>query len=247
MENPSSSRKFIDLIFKASGRWANWNPPSDIKVGDYGKLDEKTGEFNREGNIYIDTHIYLNDENIVQLIKNHPPIAGAREEVFMAAGEKVKRSDLKLGAEVTIPGLAEASIKGQWTFGHKRGALLVMAYPRCSYIPPATILKHLAEVQALEDMYLVTEVFSCPAYSLYLSSGSNEAVDLALVGSFPVPPLPVMTAGVQMEAKWWVQNASGLFRSGRDPTGKDDYTPLYMLKMIRKKKRSIQPTWRESP
>ena len=48
-----------------------------------------------------------------------------------------------------------------------------MAHPRCSYIPPATILKHLAEVKALEDMFLVTEVFSCPAYSLYLSSGSE--------------------------------------------------------------------------
>ena len=48
-----------------------------------------------------------------------------------------------------------------------------MAYPRCSYIPPATILKYLAEVEALIDMLLVTEVFSCPAYSLYLSSGSE--------------------------------------------------------------------------
>ena len=64
----------------------------------------------------------------------------------------------------------------------------------------------------------------------------NEVVDLALVGSFPVPHLPGMTAGVQMEAKWWVQNASGLFRSGRDPEGRDDYTPLYMLKVIHKKR-----------
>ena len=72
-----------------------------------------------------------------------------------------------------IPGLDDALIKGQWAFGSKRGALLIMAHPRCFYIPPATLLKHLAEVQALKDMFLVTEAFSCPAYSLYLSSGSE--------------------------------------------------------------------------
>ena len=77
----------------------------------------------------------------------------------------------RLHSSSAIPGLAEASIKGQWIFGSRCGALLVMAYPRCSYIPPATILKYLAEVEALKDMFLVTEVFVCPAYSLYLSSG----------------------------------------------------------------------------
>jgi hypothetical protein len=48
-----------------------------------------------------------------------------------------------------------------------------MAQPRSSYIPRDTVLKHLAEVQALKDMFLVTEVFLCPAYCLYLSSGSE--------------------------------------------------------------------------
>jgi len=72
-----------------------------------------------------------------------------------------------------IVGLADASIKGQWSFGRERGALLIMAYPRCSYIPRDTFLKHIAEVEALKDMALVTEVFSCPAYSLYLSNKSK--------------------------------------------------------------------------
>jgi len=64
----------------------------------------------------------------------------------------------------------------------------------------------------------------------------NDVVDLALLGSFPVPNAPGLTAGVGMEAKWWSQNTSGLFRSARDPYGKDDYTPLYMIKSIRKKR-----------
>jgi len=48
-----------------------------------------------------------------------------------------------------------------------------MAHPRSSYMPGDTLLKHLAKVQALDDMFLVTEVCLCPAYSLYLSSGGN--------------------------------------------------------------------------
>lgn len=236
--NHSSSRKFIDLIFKASSKWANWNPPHEIKVGDYGKLDSKTGEFNREGNIYEDTTIY-NDEHLAKLVKDLPPKAAAREDVYIAASSKVKRGDLRSSAEGEVAGLAEASIKGQWAFGSKRGALLIMANPRSSHIPQGTLLEHLAKLPILKDMLLITEVFSCPAYSLYLSSGNSEVLDLALVGSFHLPrtsDTPGVTGGSGIEGKWWVQNTTGLFRSAREPHGRDDYTPLYMLKKIRRKR-----------
>ncbi|KAF9221217.1 hypothetical protein BS17DRAFT_785511 [Gyrodon lividus] len=42
------SRKFINLILTA----ANWDPPADIKVGDYGTINRATGSFEWEGNIY---------------------------------------------------------------------------------------------------------------------------------------------------------------------------------------------------
>jgi hypothetical protein len=131
-----------------------------------------------------------------------------------------------------------------------------MAYPRSSHIPQGTLLEHLARLPILKDMVLITEVFSCPAYSLYLSSGSefplclpftpdqcvtrrldSEVLDLALVGSFPLPHTPGVTGGGGIEGKWWVQNTTGLFRSAREPHGRDDYTPLYMLKKIREKRR----------
>jgi len=47
-----SSRKYIDLIYTASSKWANWDPPKQIKVGDYGKINKKTGAFEKEDNIY---------------------------------------------------------------------------------------------------------------------------------------------------------------------------------------------------
>jgi len=63
--------------------------------------------------------------------------------------------------------------EGQWTFGPKRGGLLIMAHPFSSYIPHDTILKHRAKIETLKDRFLVTEVFTCPAYCLYLSNGSE--------------------------------------------------------------------------
>lgn len=59
---------------------------------------------------------------------------------------------------------------------------------------------------------------------------------MALVGSLPVPHAPGVTVGGGIEGKWWAQNANGLFRSARDHHGNDNYTPLYMLKGIRKKR-----------
>ena len=67
-------------------------------MGDYGKLDSKTGEFNKEGNIYDDTTIY-NDEHLAKLVKDHPPKPAAREAVYIAASSKVRRGDLKSSAE----------------------------------------------------------------------------------------------------------------------------------------------------
>ena len=62
---------------------------------------------------------------------------------------------------------------------------------------------------------------------------------MALVGSFPVPHAPGVTAGGTIEGKWWARNTAGLFRSARDHHGEDTYTPLYMLKGIQRKRRWI--------
>ena len=70
-------------------------------MGDYGKVDKQTGEFNREGNIYDDMHIY-EDTDIAVLVKDHPPKPAAREEVYIAASREVKRSDLNFGASMLV-------------------------------------------------------------------------------------------------------------------------------------------------
>jgi len=68
-------------------------------VGDYGKFDKQTGCFNKEGNVYEDTHIY-NDENIAKFVKEHPPKPAPREEVYIAASTNVKRGDFNLSGDM---------------------------------------------------------------------------------------------------------------------------------------------------
>ena len=155
-----------------------------------------------------------------------------------------------------VVGLANASIKGHWKFGSRRGALLIMSQPLSSYLPPEVLLKHLVDIPTFKNKVLVTQVVSCPAYSLYLSTASkwlpeiaalachvsamrltgfvdNEAIDLALIGTLPT--LPGIAIGVGVGAAWWSQKMSGMYREGCDRNGLYNYTPLYTLKKIRQK------------
>lgn len=223
---PHSSRKFIDLIFAASSKWANWDPPKQIRVGDFGTIDKKTGEFEKEGNIY-------DDVSTASLTANYPPLMASKDAVFEISSENVRRIEFGLEPTASVPGITDASVKGQWQFATKRGALLVMHQPRSTYIPPKVMLKKLIDIHELKDKYVVTETFSCPAYSLYLSSGDSEAVSLALLATVPLPVAPVSVGG-SIKSSWWSKNTSGLFRCACDDSENYCYTPLYTLKRIRK-------------
>jgi hypothetical protein len=72
-----------------------------------------------------------------------------------------------------VPGLGQASIKGEWQFQRgKRGALLIMHNPRQEYVPRGRILEALYKVPELKDMHIVNSIFKCPAYTIYLSDKS---------------------------------------------------------------------------
>lgn len=62
-----------------------------------------------------------------------------------------------------------ASIKGEWEFGNKRGALLMMYRPRISSMSNQ-LIQALSKTTELKEKSLVTETFCCPAYSMYLST-----------------------------------------------------------------------------
>jgi len=59
-----AERQFVDLIFRASKKYASWDPEVVVAVGDYGRITRgktglafwrrKRGIFLKEGNIYED-------------------------------------------------------------------------------------------------------------------------------------------------------------------------------------------------
>ncbi|KAF7334622.1 hypothetical protein MVEN_02292500 [Mycena venus] len=229
-----ASRKYIDLILEVSSKWASWDPPHPIKVGDYGTIDKATGRFEKDGNIYDDPNL--------SFVRDHQPEILPPEEKMVFTSQTAQTHEFNLGPEVTIPGIAEASIKGQWKFkSGKTGAVLVIAQPRSSLISgnASALFKTLLDLDLphLKDKFLVTETVACPAYGLYLSNKTDDTISLALLASTPLP-IPVISAGGSIEAKWYSQTGAGVFRHGCAPLGPGQsysFTPLFVIKRLRKR------------
>jgi hypothetical protein len=216
----NAARKFIDLIRQSTAKWANWDPPIPIQVGAYGRLNVESGELDIEGNIYDPEFQILLDKVDGKLkLADFPPQVGAVEGDFIVCTMGVRQNDLKVDGEINVPGLGQASIKGEWQFQRgKRGALLIMHNPRQEYVPRGRILEALYKVPELKDMHIVNSIFKCPAYTIYLSDKSGEKISLALTPS-----------GHETESEqWWSDTNASLLRKGHHK----DYmfTPLYGLK-----------------
>ncbi|KAJ7842648.1 hypothetical protein B0H14DRAFT_1026643 [Mycena olivaceomarginata] len=225
---PHASRKYIDLILTASSKWASWDPPHPIKVGDYGTVDHETGRFNKDGNVY-------DDAAIATLAADHPPITAAPDTHMVITAKAAVKREFGLGTDVGVPGLAEASLKGHWTFkAGQTGALLAMAEPRSTLLPSDVLRTRLADVPALRGKSLVTETVACHAYTLYLSSSSEDSISLALLAT--VPAAAPGAAGGEASGRWWKQTGSGLFRDGWEQPGTECYTPLFVLKHVQPRK-----------
>jgi len=110
-----------------------------------------------------------------------------------------------------------------------------MARPRITHIPNNTVLELLVDLPTLADKILVTDVISCHAYSLYLSTKNTDVVTLALIGTLPEPGTPGAT--VSSGIKWWSNNVTGLLQSAC--AKEDKFSPLFILKKVRKRSRTL--------
>jgi hypothetical protein len=136
-------------------------------------------------------------------MKPHPPQDANEEKEFVIVSEKCTKTALAgLVGVYVIPvslisigqktdrmydrdaaSLAGAAFSGRWEFTTKRGALLVMYRPRLSHIPRDVILKELMKTDTFnfkekdkewkKERVLITQVYKCPAYGLYLSTGGT--------------------------------------------------------------------------
>ncbi|KAG1745021.1 uncharacterized protein EDB91DRAFT_1050155 [Suillus paluster] len=234
MRDIAASRKFIDLIRQASSKWANWDPPIEIKVGDYGRIDSDSGELEVEGNIYdkaFQTSLDQQGLKINLSDSSYQPKKGAVDDNMIMSSSGVKQGEFSMKPEVSLLNLASASVKAEFQFQEgKRGAVLVMHKPRQEYIPPGKVLTLVHKADELQDKYLVTSTFTCPGYYLYLSNKSGERVGLALAASVPIPAAMGVTAGGEVSVDWWTDAQAAFLRKAFDKAGQYRYTPLYALK-----------------
>ncbi|OAX39471.1 hypothetical protein K503DRAFT_82274 [Rhizopogon vinicolor AM-OR11-026] len=242
-------RKFIDLIFNRTGKYANWDPPSEIQVGSYGKIDSTTGDLIVLGTIYSDEFkkLLLDVGISVESGEHHPKYCPDEIE-FTAWSKNVRRLDLNVVSDVSIPGIDTATIKGTWEVKKgTTGAVLLMHNPRLRCIT-SSVLGKLSNIALLRSMHLVTKVFYCPAFSLYLSDKSKctaisetgiihsgvggEKVSIALLNPEPVVEPMDATVGATAMKKWWCNTQAGFERHGCNT--EHCFTPLYELLHVRR-------------
>ncbi|KAG1745020.1 uncharacterized protein EDB91DRAFT_1271489 [Suillus paluster] len=233
MPDTAASRKFIDLILQTSSKWANWDPPIEIKVGHFGTIDRTSGELEVEGNIYDAAFQESLNQQGLKIDLSDPsfqPIKGAIEEDIIMCSTGVKKGDFSLKPEVSLLNLASASVKAEFQFQDgKRGAVLVMHKPQQQYIPQGRLLGIVHKANELKDKYIVNSTFTCPGYYLYLSNKSGERVALALTAN-ALPAAIGVTAGGGASVDWWTNVQAAFLRKAFDKAGQYRYTPLYSLK-----------------
>ncbi|KAG1852136.1 hypothetical protein DFJ58DRAFT_791694 [Suillus subalutaceus] len=226
------SRKFIDLIQGVTSKWVNWDPPRPINVGDYGMINNETGEFDWEGNLYKTTSNIGIDMTDPAL---RPIEQDEGDDKYIVKSWGVTTKELNVSAEADVPGGVNVALKVNFQFdGRKPAAALVMYKPRYISLPnnERIILLLKSRPDVLKGKYVVTEVISCAAYMMYMSSQSkaeNFTVTLKATG----PVVPAVNAGGAAGFTWSAETICGLYREGSNSTLK--YMPLYRLKKPRHK------------
>ncbi|KAH9971926.1 hypothetical protein BGW80DRAFT_1317249 [Lactifluus volemus] len=207
-------RKYVDLIQGISGKCPNWNPLKRIEVGDFGQFDRETGQFICEGNIY-------RDEHLASLMKDYPPQVDEPEYEH--------RIDTNFTARMsTLPNFGDLSdivYKSQWKFKDARAAFLVMYRARKISIPRAFLdITLTSGPREVRGKNIVTSVWWCPAFAMYMSNQTNEHVRIALRAP---------NAGSGQETGWYAEGNVGIYQFGSLPN--EGYLPLFHLQNIRKR------------
>ncbi|KAL5536603.1 hypothetical protein ACEPAF_426 [Sanghuangporus sanghuang] len=220
-----ASRKFTDIILSAVSKWPNWDPSIPIEAGDYGRVDRKSGQFEREGNIY-------RDPDVAHIASQFPPSTGPRVDTHRIHSMDVRRVTVAPDVHANLLGVAEPTIGGQWQFSRSRGALLLLYKSYITFVPNE-LLTELKDSGWAKGKCVVTHVQTCCSYFLYLSDKSSEVVSITLQADVPLPMAPGVTPGAGISAGWHFSGASGIVQEAfhDEPV----FVPLYQLKEITKK------------
>jgi len=251
-----NSRKFVDLILTASSKWANWDPPKSINVGDFGIISKETGEFEREGNIYSEDfqklisgatkdvdegdphsvflqHVLREWEEKIDLkdaIVQPEVSAGDPHQIISSSNGHPK--DPGVAPDVDVQNQANAGLQVNFGFGDKGGVVLALYQTQKSSFSIAD--ERLASVlklghKAVKERYFVTEVVSCPAYLLAFSREKQESFSASLSATV-TSGVPEDTVGKEAGLAWSHDILNGVCHSGSNGS----FVPLFQLRQPRR-------------
>jgi len=221
----NAQRKYIDLIKRAAAKWPNWDPPRNIRPGDFGTVNKKTGELIVEGNIY--TH-----PDIAQIACQHRPIRAAEVDHYHINSFEVRQLGVNADAGAEIPNVQGIVFESRWLFNNKRGAILLMHKPRMTHIPDEFFLAASLHLPILKGKYVVSQVWNCPGFYMYLSNRSKEQVTVNLRANFTHPTAPGINVNPSLTFSWSTEGCTGVRQYAYQPDAV--YTPLFHLRSVRK-------------
>ncbi|KAJ7138003.1 hypothetical protein C8R44DRAFT_607233 [Mycena epipterygia] len=227
----SSERTYVDLLFRASRKYASWDPEVVVKVGDYGKITQgsrpwwafwraKNGTFMKEGNVFLNG--MAEKHGIPEPIECDGGEAEGETWIVSQSGEEIEISRSVRGI---TPAIMQCNVKGVYKFSSGRGAILVMNKDTISVIDTPGALGRLLEDPSMHGFVVVSEVHRCSSYARLLTTQKGETVALGL----SIEPPAAGVASAAANAKW-LHNCTGRdFRYGHDPEGSRKFYLLFRL------------------
>ncbi|KAJ7685761.1 hypothetical protein DFH06DRAFT_1264831 [Mycena polygramma] len=230
----NSERAYVDLLFRASRKYASWDPEIPVKVGDWGKITQgkrglafwrKNGTFLKEGNIFLDGK--AKEHNIPEPVEHG---GGETEGESWVVSKNAEQVDVSSSIGVS-PAIAQCKVKGAFKFSSGRGAILVMQNDLISAIDPPAALRRLLQNPSMCGFVIVSEVHSCSSYARLLTAEAGSTIALGLKVEPPVSG----AASASANATWVRSVASGNFKSQVNRKGERKFYPLFRLVSLTEK------------
>lgn len=230
----SGERQYIDLLFRASRKFANWDPEEHLEVGDWGRLTTgrsrwafwrpKRCVFVKEGNIYKDSIAEKYGIPLPRVLGEENP-----NGLTWVTSLNARDMDMPMITGKQTSELAECSVKVGFQFASGEGAaVLLMVNDSVTTIDPVTALSQLLGEEALRDRVVVSETHRCASYACYLASSKTEDVVIGLSSQ-----ASEKSSSTQAYPKWVRTNKTGYFKGKADHSGERKYYPLYKLVSVR--------------
>jgi len=223
-----SERLYVDLLFRASKKYASWDPEVKVEVGDWGRITtghvglafwrRARGTFLKEGNIYKDGK--AEKYGIPDPVEYGQD---ATEGVTWMVSQNAEELDASADVAGKAPALAECKVKAAFKFSSGRGAVLVMEKDTITTIDPPGSLRRLLDEEKMLGLVVVSQVHRCSSYARLLTAQSGGTVAIGLSAK------PPAVASASADASWVRSTNAGNFKSRVDKTGDRIFYPLFRL------------------